>query len=86
MEVSSSLIELDGKFKLISVIEDITARKKAVEKIIVMANYDNLTGLPNRNFFMERLKQSFASADRNRTSVAIMFVDLDQFKAVNDSL
>ena len=65
---------------------DITERKQAEEMIKYMAYHDSLTQLPNRNLFNERLKQALANAERNKTNVAVLFIDLDRFKVINDSL
>jgi len=65
---------------------DITERKQAEEMIKYMAYHDSLTQLPNRNLFNERLKQALADAERNKTNVAVLFIDLDRFKVINDSL
>ncbi len=51
-----------------------------------MAHYDALTGLPNRALLQGRLKRAMARADRSQTLLAVMFLDLDQFKEINDSL
>lgn len=51
-----------------------------------LANYDTVTGLPNRAFFQDRLQQAIASADRNKQRLAVLFIDLDHFKKVNDTL
>lgn len=64
---------------------DITERKKMESKLQQMAHYDNLTGLPNRTLFSDRVKQALAEAKRNPTCLAIMFIDLDKFKPVNDN-
>jgi diguanylate cyclase (GGDEF)-like protein/PAS domain S-box-containing protein len=68
------------------VISDITDRKKAEEAVHRMAHYDDLTGLPNRTLLNDRIKQAIAHASRRQRTIAVMFMDLDRFKAVNDSL
>ncbi len=69
----------------IAVFGDVTERKKAEEKIYYQANYDTLTGLPNRQLFNERLHLTLATAKRNKSKLALLFIDLDHFKEVNDS-
>lgn len=59
---------------------------QSLEKITQMAHYDFLTGLPNRILFQDRLKQEIVRAKRNKYQVALMFIDLDRFKYVNDTL
>ena len=71
---------------LAGAVHDITRRKDAEEQIRRLAYYDTLTGLPNRLLFTEQLEKSIASAERQGEQVAIMFVDLDHFKRVNDTL
>jgi diguanylate cyclase (GGDEF)-like protein len=61
-------------------------RKKAEEKLAYLAQYDPLTGLANRALFHDRLEQALARAGRDGDMIALMFVDLDRFKAVNDTL
>jgi diguanylate cyclase (GGDEF)-like protein/PAS domain S-box-containing protein len=70
----------------VSVIDDITVQKEAAERIRYMAHYDALTALPNRALFQDRLHQILAQSKRNGQSSALMFLDLDRFKAVNDTL
>lgn len=65
---------------------DITERKKAEEQIKTMAYHDQLTGLPNRTLLMERIRHAMTLCVRNDRHGALMFIDLDHFKAVNDSL
>ncbi|MCF8198493.1 MAG: EAL domain-containing protein [Sulfuritalea sp.] len=65
---------------------DITERKKADEKIHDLAFFDQLTGLPNRTLLMDRLKQSRAASSRNDSRGAVLFIDLDDFKTLNDTL
>ena len=68
------------------VIEDITERKLSEEKIIRMANYDNLTGLPNRRLLMSYLSQALTLVSRRDIYAAVLFIDIDRFKLINDTL
>ncbi len=61
-------------------------RKQAEERLSYLAQYDHLTGLANRTLFKDRLTQALARADRNDEQVALMFLDLDNFKVINDTL
>jgi diguanylate cyclase (GGDEF)-like protein len=70
----------------IRVVEDITERKKTQEQVAHLAQYDALTGLPNRNLFRDRLALAIAKAKRYDQRVALLFLDLDRFKEVNDTL
>ena len=71
---------------LITVAENISERKQAEEKLTQLAHYDVLTSLPNRMLFFDRLKLALAGAKRNDSKAAVMFVDLDRFKHINDTL
>lgn len=71
---------------LIAQIENITDRRRSREQIHQLAYYDVLTSLPNRRLLKDRLKQALAQAKRYKRSLAIMFLDLDNFKQVNDTL
>jgi diguanylate cyclase (GGDEF)-like protein/PAS domain S-box-containing protein len=66
--------------------EDITARKEGEERLLHLAHYDTLTGLPNRTLFYDRLEQSLAHSRREGRAAAVIFIDLDHFKLVNDTL
>ena len=66
--------------------EDITARKVAEERVQYLAYYDALTDLPNRTLLQDRLTKALASARRQKDKVALLFLDLDRFKNINDSL
>jgi diguanylate cyclase (GGDEF)-like protein/PAS domain S-box-containing protein len=70
----------------VSVIEDISVRKRAEERVRYVATHDGLTGLPNRAMFSELLNHALESAKRRGTQVAVLFIDLDRFKIINDSL
>jgi diguanylate cyclase (GGDEF)-like protein len=75
-----------GTRYFVSVQRDVTARKIATQQLVYQAFHDALTGLPNRNLFFERLEHAMARSKRNRENFAVLFVDLDGFKNVNDSL
>jgi diguanylate cyclase (GGDEF)-like protein len=70
----------------VAIFSDITHKKQADELIWKQANFDHLTQLPNRMLFLNRLEQEVARAQRTRIPVALLFVDLDHFKAVNDNM
>src|SRR5208282_827105 len=67
-------------------IEDITDRKLAEQQVQFLAYYDALTGLPNRTLLQDRLAKALAGARRRKEKVAVLFLDLDRFKVINDSL
>ncbi|WP_167856076.1 putative bifunctional diguanylate cyclase/phosphodiesterase [Natronospirillum operosum] len=69
-----------------AVLTDITLQKRAEEQLLQMAHFDMLTGLPNRRLFHDRLSQAILSAERSAECIAVMLVDLDGFKLVNDHL
>ena len=70
----------------VAVKEDITLRKQYERRLIQQANFDEVTGLPNRFLALDRLSQALARARRHGQKVALMFLDLDRFKRVNDTL
>ena len=85
IEVSCSAMEMDGKHYLLALSRDITKRKQAESEIHSLAFYDALTRLPNRRLLMDRLNQAMASSARNGQHGAILFLDLDNFKTLNDT-
>jgi len=79
--------DFDGKLKYVDgTTEDITDRKLAERRVKTLAYYDSLTGLPNRSFLHERLRQALDRAHRTRNAVAVLWIDLNRFKFINDSL
>ena len=66
--------------------EDITDRKSSEERLDTLVHYDALTGLPNRTLLHDRLRQSLAQAERVQRQVGVMFIDVDHFKKINDTL
>ena len=84
--ISSENADLDGEIYVVSMITDITARRSAARQIEYLATRDYLTGLPNRLLFGDRLRQGMTKALRGGQRIALMFIDLDRFKDVNDSL
>ena len=79
-DASGRLLEIEG------LLTNITERKKAAEKISVLATTDALTGLANRAVFIDRLRQAFAAAKRGALPFTILYLDLDGFKDINDTL
>jgi len=84
--LSASYAEFDGESCVISYIRDVSAAKADEEKIRNLAFYDTLTGLPNRRLLWERLRQALISSIRSGSKHALLFVDLDGFKSLNDTL
>lgn len=83
----SAVIGSDGKVThYVGTHTDITERKIAEEKIRHLAFFDQLTELPNRTLLLDRLRQAMVGSERNRTHGAVLFLDLDHFKTLNDTL
>lgn len=76
----------DRVYAVAGISTDITDHKRAEQRLMEMAHYDELTGLPNRNYFMEHLAQQIEIARRHKQMLGVLFLDLDRFKNVNDSL
>lgn len=85
--VTGALHDSDGKLKgFVAILRDNTDRRLAEQNTFFLANHDLLTGLPNRARFLERLHEALINADRDRTRVAVLLLDLDRFKTINDTL
>jgi diguanylate cyclase (GGDEF)-like protein/hemerythrin-like metal-binding protein/PAS domain S-box-containing protein len=77
--------EPSGSFHHVAVFSDVTKQRVEADRIRYLANYDLLTGLPNRALFVERLRLAISAAASGRSKLAVMFADLDLFKAINDA-
>lgn len=88
IDLHVSAIPIMGEDKVDGVIiicQDITERKRSHERIRYMAYYDDMTGLPNRRLFTDRLTEALVQAHHDQTRLAVMYMDVDRFKRVNDS-
>jgi diguanylate cyclase (GGDEF)-like protein/PAS domain S-box-containing protein len=79
-DAAGRLVEIEG------ILTDVTEKKEAADKIMVLARTDALTGLASRATFIDRLRQTFGAAKRGANSFAVLYLDLDRFKDVNDTL
>ena len=87
VSLSGAYLDLSGApGQIITVAQDVSERRKNEEHIRYLAQYDGLTNLPNRQLFRDRLKHAMKQAERGEYLIALMFIDLDRFKKVNDSL
>ncbi len=86
LELSEVLDDTGQRTHWVAVLTDITDRKRAEQELRYLANYDTLTGLPNRTLLGERLSHAMIRARRHGSKVAVLFLDLDRFKHVNDSM
>ena len=86
IEMSEVRDSLGMRSHFVGVVNDITDKKRAEQELRYLANYDTLTGLPNRALLSERLGRAIIRARRQETRVAVLFLDLDRFKDINDSL
>jgi diguanylate cyclase (GGDEF)-like protein/PAS domain S-box-containing protein len=84
---TNPIFDSDGTYiGALALVSDITASRQSSELIWHQANFDNLTGLPNRHMFQDRLRQEMKKASREGLFLALLFIDLDGFKQVNDTL
>jgi len=84
-EVSGAVVSIGEEPATLIIGHDVTARKTAEAKLEHMARYDDLTDLPSRALFFDRLGQSLAHARRRGHAVAVLYIDLDDFKRINDT-
>jgi diguanylate cyclase (GGDEF)-like protein/PAS domain S-box-containing protein len=85
IEISLSPLDTDAGVLVSAAIRDITDRKNAQAQMAHLATHDVLTGLPNRALFEDRLRQAVLRSERSGTSVALLFIDVDRLKVVNDT-
>lgn len=86
IELTITSIEVAGKNEFSAFIRDITSKKESEDTIWKQANYDKVTGLPNRHMFHDRLEQEIKKAHRASLHAGLLFIDLDRFKEINDTL
>lgn len=86
VEITSNYICSDNVEQVFCAVHDITKRKEAEDMIWLYANFDSLTGLPNRRMFQDRLAQEIKKAQRTKLPLALLFLDIDDFKEINDTL
>lgn len=77
---------VEGKKTVISIVRNISKEKKVQQQLEYLATHDNLTRLPNRFFFQKKLKKFMRKAEKENTQGALFFLDIDQFKTINDTL
>jgi diguanylate cyclase (GGDEF)-like protein/PAS domain S-box-containing protein len=86
LAVSVSIVDLPGERLFVCILRDLTEQQRAQARIHRLAHHDPLTGLENRHALGMRLEQQLAQARRTRQALAVLFIDLDHFKKINDSL
>ena len=86
LDVSVSIVDLAGERLFVCILRDLTEQQRAQARIHRLAHHDPLTGLENRHALGMRLEQQLAQARRARQPLAVLFIDLDHFKKINDSL
>jgi diguanylate cyclase (GGDEF)-like protein/PAS domain S-box-containing protein len=85
VEVSAHSIQFEGRRARVSLVQDVTERQQLHHRLMHQAHHDMLTGLPNRLLLLDRMEQALASAARRGKKAAVMCLDIDRFKQVNDT-
>ena len=86
VNISAAKNSVTNNIHYICIFTDISAQKSAENELRFLANYDHLTGLPNRSLLLDRIQHAIEHSRRQNSSIALFFIDLDRFKQVNDSL
>lgn len=86
VELSLTAVKSKGYWNAIAIVRDVTLRKKYEDKLLYLAGHDQLTGLPNRALFNDRLSVAFSHAARYQKELAVMIIDMDNFKNINDTM
>jgi len=85
VETASQAIHFEGHMARFSLVQDVTERQQLHEQLMHLAHHDTLTGLPNRLLLKDRMQQALAAAARHERKAAIVCIDLDRFKQINDT-
>ncbi len=86
LELTLGAMRVHGGVKFAGIMRDLTERRRSEERIRQLAHYDELTGLPNRQLFSQLLEQALSESGYASKQVAVLFIDLDRFKLINDTL
>ncbi|EFO33712.1 response regulator receiver modulated diguanylate cyclase with PAS/PAC sensor [Roseibium sp. TrichSKD4] len=86
LEQHVRMISWNGEEAFYATVLDITDRKRQEQQIALNANYDSVTGLPNRYLFLDRLKQAIGRAQSKHEKCTLLFLDVDRFKSINETL
>ena len=86
VDINTFPVKIAGQNLVLGIARDVTRRKRKAQQLTYIATHDPLTGLPNRVMFSDRLTMALAQAKRNEQKLAVMILDLDRFKNINDTL
>jgi diguanylate cyclase (GGDEF)-like protein/PAS domain S-box-containing protein len=85
VEISAHSIQFEGRPARFSLVQDVTERQQLHHRLVYQAHHDTLTGLPNRSLLLDRMEQALASAARRGKKAAVICLDIDRFKQINDT-